>query len=90
MTDDGGELHQLRESLRTHYLVLAEHGKDPWTEIMGADFDRYVVLLDTLARQSGSLEVPTSPWPLKTVVSVDKQSKAVGILNGPPLLGGPA
>jgi hypothetical protein len=91
MTDEVGELHQLRESLRGHCLVLAKHGKDPLEGTWwGQDFDRYVVLLDTLARQFGILEVPIFPWTFKTVVAVDERCRAVGLLDGPPFLSKPA
>lgn len=85
------EVEALRESLRAHWAVLAKHGRDPLEGTSwGPDFDRYVGLLDTLARGAGTFEVPALPWTSRTLVDVDERCRAEGLLDGPPLLGSSA
>jgi len=82
------EMQALRESLRAHWAVLAQHGRDPLEGTSwGPDFDRYVGLLDTLAREAGTFKVPALPWTSRTLVDVDERCRAEDLLDGPPLLG---
>lgn len=82
------EVQALRESLRAHWAVLAQHGWDPLEGTSwGPDFDRYVGLLDALARESGTFEVPALPWTSRTLVAVDERCRAERLVHGSPLLG---
>ena len=89
--DMSDELRELRESLRSHWGLLAEHGRDPLEGTSwGPDFDRYVGLLDVLARESDAFEVPSLPWTSRTLADVDERCRVAGLLNGEPLLPLPA
>jgi len=85
MTD---QVQELRESLRAHWALLVQHGKDPLEgTTWGPNFDRYVRLLDALARESGTFEVPALPWTSTTLVAIDERCRAERLLEGLPLLG---
>ena len=81
------ELQELRESLRAHWAALAQHGRDPLEGTSwGPDFERYVGLLDALARESGTFDVPALPWTSRTLVAVDERCRTERLIDGSPLL----
>lgn len=84
--DDRAELMRLRESIREHWAMLSGRGKDPLDGVTWSpDADRFDALLRSLATQA-ELVAPVLPWTNAERLAVDELCRAVGVLDGPPLL----
>ena len=83
---DPGELVQLRESLREHWMTLSALEKNPLDGLTWSPaIERFDSLLRSLATGAG-LEAPALPWTSRQRLDVDEWCRSAGVLNGLPLI----
>ena len=84
--DDLTELIRLRESIREHWALLSDRGKNPLDGVTWSpDTDRFDALLHSLATQAG-LNPGAPPWTNPDRLKIDEQCRSAGVLDGLPLL----